>query len=66
MLFDLLDTIVLTKDVPEEGLKAGMKGAIVHIFNEPHLAYEVEFADDQGRTIAELALTPDQIEPYRA
>ncbi len=58
---DLLDVVELTVDLPEEGLQAGAVGTVVHIFREPSLAYEVEFADNDGRTIAMLPLTSEQI-----
>ncbi len=63
IIVDLYDTVELGIDLPEEGLEAGAVGAIVHIFHEPNLAYEVEFADDEGRTIAMVPLTPDQLRP---
>ena len=49
-------------DLPDEGLSAGAVGAVVHVFEKPSLAYEVEFADEDGRTIAQLPLTPGQIQ----
>lgn len=61
MTVKLHDTIELAVDLPEEGLTAGSVGAIVHIFHEPTVAYEVEFTDDAGRTIAMTTLTPDQL-----
>jgi len=36
----------------------------VHVFREPHTAYEVEFVDDEGETTAMVPLTPPQIRPY--
>jgi hypothetical protein len=56
--------VILTEDIPEEHLTAGMKGAIVHILHESSLAYEVEFVDSDGRTTDELALRPDQLEAF--
>jgi hypothetical protein len=53
-------------DLPDEGLSAGAVGAVVHVFEKPSLAYEVEFADEDGRTIAQLPLTPGQIRPIDA
>ncbi|MEQ9769701.1 DUF4926 domain-containing protein [Pectobacterium jejuense] len=35
-----------------------MLGAIVHIYNEPSPAYEIEFCDD-GKTLVCITLTPD-------
>ena len=62
--FKVGDTVVLIGDLPEEGLSAGQIGAVVLEFTEPVLAYETEFTDQEGRTLAQLALLPEQIEPY--
>lgn len=58
----------LREDLPAYGLRRGMAGAIVSVHEAPRRAYEVEFADSDGRTIAELALDEDQLEevPRRA
>jgi hypothetical protein len=56
-----LDVVALTTDVPQEGLEAGAIGTVVHIFDEPNTAYEVEFVGTDGKTIAMATLTPDQI-----
>jgi hypothetical protein len=58
----LFDVVRLTVDLPEEGLRAGSLGAIVLEFDQPTEAYEVEFTDDQGHTVATRALTPEQFE----
>jgi hypothetical protein len=60
---ELYDVVELTADRPEDGLVAGSVGTVVHIFQKPNLAYEVEFADGNGKTIAMVALTPDQLRP---
>jgi hypothetical protein len=65
MPMDVHDIVVLTRDVPELGLTKEMRGVIVLVFNEPRPGYEVEFCDEEGRTIAEVALTPEQIAPAR-
>lgn len=43
------DRIVLTSDLPKEGLKAGDVGTVVHIHSKGE-AYEVEFLTLDGRT----------------
>jgi hypothetical protein len=58
----LHDVVRLATDLPDEGLVAGSLGTVVDVFDTPRVAYEVEFADADGRTIAELALLPAQIE----
>jgi hypothetical protein len=54
MKFSLLDTVVLDRDVPEQGLRKGDLGAVVQIY-EPD-AVEVEFVSASGRTEALLTL----------
>lgn len=41
--FSLLNTVKLSEDVPERGLKKGTKGVIILVYFVPYLAYEVEF-----------------------
>jgi Domain of unknown function (DUF4926) len=45
------DRVVLTSDLPAEGLKAGDVGTVVHIYGDG-LAYEVEFTTLAGDTAA--------------
>jgi hypothetical protein len=63
---NLYDMVRLMVDLPDKGLSAGAMGAIVHVFEKPISAYEVEFADEDGRTIAQLPLTPGQIQKVDA
>jgi hypothetical protein len=44
------DCVVLTTDLPEENLKAGDGGTVVHIYKDC-AAYEVEFFTLDGKTI---------------
>lgn len=60
------DVVVLKVDIPQENLKKGMHGVIVSIFENPDIAYELEFCDDSGKTIAEIALKPDQFDAVHA
>lgn len=55
-----LDTVVLTRDIREYGLKKGDIGAIVHCYTDGD-AFEVEFVTAEGRTVAVLTLTADDI-----
>ena len=64
------EQITLTADIPDEGLKAGDVGTIVHIHPQG-VAYEVEFFSPAGNTIAVATVenyqarpaAPDEIEP---
>jgi hypothetical protein len=62
---DLYDVVEVVNGLPDDKLTAGMVGTIVHVFHEPRLAYEVEFSDTDGQTVAMLPLTPDQIRPVQ-
>ncbi len=55
-----LDTVVLTHDIDEYGLKKGDIGAIVHCYSDGN-AFEVEFVTAEGRTIAVFTLTSSDI-----
>ena len=54
------DCIVLTEDLPAEGLKAGDIGTVVHI-HAGGAGYEVEFMTLAGQTFAVVTLLPTQI-----
>ena len=53
-MFNLLDTVVLDRDIPEHALRRGDLGAVVDI-HEPD-GLEVEFVLASGRTQALLTL----------
>ena len=57
-----LDPVVLTHDVEDYGLKAGDVGAVVHCY-EDGLGFEVEFVTAEGKTVALLTLTAEDIRP---
>lgn len=48
MTYDLLESVVLVRDLPEHGLKKGDLGAIVELY--PPDGLEVEFVRASGRT----------------
>lgn len=53
----LLDVVALTADRPERGLVRGQVGTVVETLADNH--FEVEFADDDGRTYARCAVAKD-------
>jgi hypothetical protein len=57
-----LDTVALTRDVDEYGLKAGDIGAVVHRYKDD-AAFEVEFVTAEGATIAVLTVELADIRP---
>jgi hypothetical protein len=56
-----LDTVLLTHDIPESGLKQGTRGAVVHCYSDGK-AFEVEFVNSDGATIAALTVTQMDVE----
>lgn len=57
-----LDTVVLTRDLLEYGLKEGDVGAIVHCYDDDR-GFEVEFVTAGGETLAVATLEKDDIRP---
>lgn len=55
------DVVRAKKDLSGAVLK-GCKGAVVMIYQDPTLGYEVEFVDDEGDTLDVLTVYPDDIE----
>ena len=60
-----LETIVLSRDLPEYGLNRGDIGAVVHCYAEGK-AYEVEFVTGEGKTIAVVTLEAKDVRPMYA
>ncbi|MFH0341637.1 MAG: DUF4926 domain-containing protein [Chromatiales bacterium] len=56
------DCVVLTQDVPDDGLEAGDVGTVVHIHHDG-AAYEVEFFTLTGQTVAVATVLPNQLRP---
>jgi hypothetical protein len=55
-----LDSVVLTHDIEEYGLKNGDIGAVVYCYSDGN-AFEVEFITAEGKTIVVLTLTSTDI-----
>jgi len=61
MSYSVLDTVVLTRDLPAQGLRVGDLGAVVQVYEPDGL--EVEFVTAAGRTQALLTLKPSDVRP---
>ena len=59
MRFELLEAVVLKRDLPEHGLKEGDLGAVVEIY-EPD-GVEVEFVTASGKTQAVVTLKLEDV-----
>jgi hypothetical protein len=60
-----LDSVVLTEDVPQHGLREGDVGAIVMVHGEGK-AFEIEFVAYDGHTVALLTLEARQVRSIHA
>jgi len=52
--------VVLTRDLPEQKLRSGDVGAVVHVYADGK-AFEVEFVTGSGHTLAVETLEPKDI-----
>lgn len=67
-LFDDNEIVRLKRDLPDENLTEGERGTVVMVYPQhlsPHLpqAYEVEFCDEDGVTLALVTLMESDLEP---
>lgn len=62
-MIKLFDTVRLVAAQPQASLRAGAIGVVVEQYTKPDVAYEVEFCNDEGETLASLTLTADQFTP---
>jgi len=53
----LYDSVEVLLDLPEQEIRAGMQGAIVHQYDEQ--TFEVEFTNEAGETLALVPLSSE-------
>ena len=63
MKYKLLDTVVLDRDLPPYGLRAGDLGAVVEVYEPDGL--EVEFVTASGKTQALVTLNVNDVRPVQ-
>ena len=61
MRYQVLETVVLDRDLAEHGLRKGDLGSVVEIYDPDGL--EVEFVTASGRTAALLTLNAGDVRP---
>ena len=59
MMYKLLDTVVLDRDLPEHSLRNGDLGAVVQVYEPDGL--EVEFVTASGKTQALVTLNVNDV-----
>jgi hypothetical protein len=63
MKYKLLDTVVLNRNLPQHGLRAGDLGAVVEVYEPDGL--EVEFVTASGKTQAVVTLDVNDVRPVQ-
>jgi len=63
MTLEILETVVLERDVPEHALKRGDLGAVVQLYDPDGV--EVEFVTGSGHTQAVVTLRRADVRPVR-
>ena len=63
MMYKVLDTVVLDRNLPEHGLRSGDLGAVVQVY-EPN-GLEVEFVTASGKTQALVTLNVRDVRPVQ-
>jgi hypothetical protein len=58
------DRVVLRKAIPDQGLKVGDVGTVVHVHKKGE-AFEVEFLTLHGETVAVSTLAASQVRPVQ-
>jgi len=61
MRYQVLDTVVLDRDLAEQGLRKGDLGSVVEVYEPDGL--EVEFVTASGRSAALLTLNHRDVRP---
>ncbi len=63
MMYKVLDTVVLDRDLPQQGLRSGDLGAVVQVCEPDGL--EVEFVTASGKTQALVTLQFRDVRPVQ-
>jgi hypothetical protein len=58
------DRVVLREEIPDQGLKTGDVGTVIHVHNKGE-AFEVEFIALDGETLAIATLDASQVRPVQ-
>ena len=61
-MFTPFDVVRLVHGIPDAGIAPGTEAVVLEVSDEPELHYEIEVVDDEGRTLYQAAVRPDQIE----
>jgi hypothetical protein len=60
-MFNEYDIVELQHDRPIDKLCAGAIGTVLMVYRQPVVGYEVEFLDNDGKTIALLTLLETEV-----
>ncbi|MBH0096591.1 DUF4926 domain-containing protein [Psychrobacter sp. NZS113] len=62
-MLNINDVIKVSKDI-QDNIRAGHLGTVVHIFDVTPPVYEIEFTDNEGRTLATVPLKKEDMSLY--
>ncbi len=63
MKYKVLDTVVLDRDLPDQGLRSGDLGAVVQVYEPDGL--DIEFVTASGKTQALVTLNVSDVRPVQ-
>ncbi len=63
MTYELLEVVAAATDVPAFGIRAGDLGTVVEVHGDD--AYEIEFCNERGETLAMFALSGSDLRRVR-
>ncbi|NNM44394.1 DUF4926 domain-containing protein [Knoellia koreensis] len=56
------DTVRVPAGIPESDVQEGAMATVLDVYTDPHLAYEIEVVDVEGRTLYEGVVDPSWVE----
>lgn len=62
-MLNINDVIKVSKNI-QDNIRAGHLGTVVHIFDQNPSVYEIEFTDNEGRTLAIVPLKKEDMSLY--
>lgn len=60
-MIEMFQSVIALVDVPDLGIQAGARGAVVDIYEKPYPAFEVEFFDQDWESVGTVSMRPEDI-----
>ena len=62
-MLNINDVIEVSKNI-QDNIRVGYLGVVVHIFDQNPSVYEIEFTDNEGRTLTTVPLKKEDMSLY--